>query len=409
MVERRTKGDGSLYKRKDGTWIGRVELPTLDGKRRTKTVASKDRNACMDKLKKLRRDVEDGKIAVTGKTTVAQWLDRWITDIHGPTIRPSTRVSYESCIRLYIVPAIGTKRLEKLMPQHIRDMHAHAAKTSQRAAQKSHVIIQRALKDAMNEGMVTRNVAEVVHKPRHTITYREPLTADQAKHLLRVAIDTGDVWATRWAAALLLGARQGELLGLQWDRVNLDAGTIDLSWQLQQLRQSHGCGAAKDGEYPCGRVRPGWCPQRRWDLPPGFEYKILHRSLGLTRPKTKAGYRLVPMPLPLWEMLLRHPKGHVNPHNLVWHHDDGRPIGPRDDYSNWQHALSQSGLPNAPLHVARHTTATLLLEAGVSEQVRMQILGHTSVQVTRGYAHVDQAMAREAMKALGHLLDPPIE
>ena len=88
----------------------------------------------------------------------------------------------------------------------------------------------------------------------------------------------------------------------------------------------------------------------------------------------------------------------------MWHHPDGRPLGPRDDYANWKLALEAAGLPPAPLHVARHTTATLLLEAGVSEQVRMQILGHTSVQVTRGYAHVDQSLAREAMRSLDNLL-----
>jgi integrase len=403
-MAKRTAGDGGLYKRKDGIWVGAVELPKIDGKRRTKTVSSKDRNVAMDKLKKMRRDVEDGRIAVTGKATVAQWLERWITDIHGPTIRPTTKVSYQTCIRLYIVPAIGSKRLEKLLPQDVRDMHRHASATSQRAAQKSHVILQRALSDAVNEGLIVRNVASVVHKPRHTGVQRDPLTADQAKLLLRVAINDGDVWATRWAAALLLGARQGELLGLQWNRVDLDAGLIDLSWQLQQLQQTHGCGEKTADGFPCGKVRVGFCPQRHWNLPPGFEYVVLHRSIVLTRPKTQAGYRVVPLPLPLWEMLRRMPQAETNPHGLVWHHEDGRPLGPRDDYGNWQEALTAAELPAAPLHVARHTTATLLLEAGVSEQVRMQILGHTSVQVTRGYAHVDQKLAREAMRSLDNLL-----
>ena len=354
-MPRRTSGDGSLYKRKDGMWIGSVDLPSLDGKRRKRTVSSKDRNVAIDKLRKLRREVEDGKIAVTGRTTVAAWLERWITDIHGPTIRPTTRVSYETTIRLYIVPSIGTKRLDRLTPQDIRDMHTYAGKVSPRAAQKSHVVIQRALHDAVNEGMIPRNVAEVVHKPRYVPKVRQPLTADQAKLLLRTAIDTGDPWATRWAAALLLGARQGELLGLQWDRVDLEAGVVDLSWQLQQLRQTHGCRS----DATCGRQRPGWCPDRRWDMPPDFEYQVLHRSLALTRPKTKAGYRLVPIPFPLWKMLEQQRSDFgKNPHNLVWHHPDGRPLGPREDYGNWKNILACTELPDAPLHVTRHTTAS---------------------------------------------------
>jgi integrase len=256
---------------------------------------------------------------------------------------------------------------------------------------------------------------------------REPLSAAQAKQLLRSAIDTNDAWATRWAAALLLGARQGEILGLQWSRLDLDDGIADFRWQLQQLEQAHGCGDRhSDGTWPCGKVRVGYCPCRRWDLPRGFEHQVLHRSLALTAPKTKAGTRIVPVPAPLWVMLKQyrgnygHPdrvgnrvavglgadqeSSSPNAHDLVWHHGDGRPISPRDDYDNWQTALKTAGLPPAPLHVARGTTATLLAEAGVPEDVRMQILGHVSVTAHRGYVYIDQTRTRDAMKALDQLL-----
>jgi integrase len=405
---RRTKGDGSLFQRADGTWEGRVELPAgLDGKRRYRSVSSRDRNAAIDKLKKLRRDVQDGRIAVTGSTTVGKWLDRWLEEIHGPRVRPSTRRDYETTIRLHIKPHLGAKRLDKLTPQHVRQMQT--AIKSDRCAQKAHVILQRALRDAVREGMIARNVAEVADKPRYVAHQREPLTSDQAKQLLRSAIERDDPMATRWAAALLLGARQGELLGLQWSRVDLNAGLVDLAWQLQYLQQTHGCGernaptdSASAGR-PCGRSRPGWCPQRRWDLPRGFEHKILHRSLALTRPKTKAGTRVVPIPAPLWALLERMPRDETNPHDLIWHHE-GRPIGPREDHRAWKNALKAAGLPEAPLHVARNTTATLLMEAGVPEHIRMEILGHVSIAAHRGYAYVDKSLARQAMSALDPLL-----
>jgi integrase len=395
--KRRTKGDGGFSQRANGLWVGRIELPPgPDGKRRYRSVSSRDRNVAIDRLKKLRRDVDEGRIAVTGNTTVAKWLDRWLTDIHGPRVRPTTRRDYETTIRLHINPHIGAKRLDKLTPQHVRQMHN--AIDSDRAAQKAHVVLQRALRDAVREGMVVRNVAEIADKPRYVATQREPLTAGQAKQLLRCAIDADDPMATRWAAALLLGARQGELLGLQWSRVDLDNGIVDLAWQLQQLQQVHGCGGT------CGRTRPGWCPQRHWDLPRGFEHKILHRSLALTRPKTKAGTRIVPIPAPLWALFEHHPRGGPDSHDLVWHHDDGRPISPRDDHANWKAALRAAELPEAPLHVARNTTATLLMEAGVPEQIRMTILGHTSITAHRGYAYVDKSITRQAMTALDGLL-----
>lgn len=397
LKPRRPRGDGSLFQRDDGLWVGRVELPqTVDGKRRWKKVSAKDRNQAIRKLKKLRADVDSGRIAVTSAATVQQWLQRWLNDIHKRKIRPSTHKSYDRVIRHHINPHIGQKRLDRLTPAHIR--HMHDAIESSRAAQQAHIILQRALDDAVKEGTVTRNVAKLVDKPQHVTAGRTPLSADQCKQLIRSAFDTQDPWATRWAAALLLGARQGELLGLQWSRVDLQHGIADFSWQLQYTTQAHGCGDRhSDGTWPCGRTRPGFCPQRHWDLPRGFDHHVLHRSLLITRPKTAKGTRIVPLPAPLWSALEALPRQGENPHDLVWHHNDGRPINPRDDYTNWQAALKAAGLPPAPLHVARHTTATLLLQAGVPEEIRMAILGHAGALVARQYAHVDTSLARRSM------------
>jgi integrase len=409
---RRTKGDGALYKRADGMWLGRVELPRGDGnKRRYKTVSSKDRNVAIRELKKLRSEIDAGRIPVTGSTTVQKWLEHWIEKIHGPKLRPGSKDDYARTIRLHINPHIGSRRLDKLTPAHIRNMQT--AIESSRTAQLAHIILQRALKDAVREGLLGRNVAEVTDKPRHVTQEREPLSADQAKQLLRSAVDNDDPMATRWAAAFLLGARRGEILGLQWSRVDLNTGTVDLAWQLQHLKQTHGCGKRHgDGTWPCGRQRVGYCPQAHWDLPRGFEHHILHRSLALTRPKTKSGTRSVPIPAPLWAMLEQLPRGEHNPHDLVWHTaagrrvDAGRPIHPRDDYTAWQAALKTAGLPPAPLHAARHTTASLLMAAGVDGRIIQAILGHANIITTRGYQHdtPGRALARQAMGSLDDLL-----
>lgn len=402
----RTKGDGSLFKRKDGMWIGRMELPRGgDGKRKYRYVSSKNRNEAMRKLKKLRAEVDAGKIAVTSSATVEQWLNRWLPEIHRRKLRPGTYDGYESTIRLHIIPHIGHRRLDKLTASHVLQMHD--AITSSRNAQQAHVILQKALTDAEREGMVTRNVAALVDKPEHVTAERDPLTVEQAKQLLRSAINLKDPWATRWAAALLLGARQGELLGLQWSRVDLAVGEVELSKQLQVIKPVHGCGERhSDKTWPCARKRAGNCPKRLWKLPRGFAHEQLHESLFLTPPKTKP--RIVPIPGPLWTLLeqqLNLARGLNNPHNLVWHHDDGRPVDRYTDYANWQAALAAAELPPAPLHVARHTTATLLKLAGVPEEVGMAILGHASAQVHRGYAHGNIALSRGHMdRALNALL-----
>ncbi|WP_044109730.1 tyrosine-type recombinase/integrase [Mycobacterium canetti] len=408
---RRTKGDGSLFKRNDGQWIGRVELPPFgpDGKRRYRYVSSRSFDVAAEKLRTLRHDVAEGRIAVTGNTTVAMWLDRWLTEIHADKIRPTTRRDYQTAITLHISPVIGSKRLDNLTPQHVRQMHAAVGK--RRAAVKAHVILQRALKDAVREGMITRNVAEMVDPPRYKRARRTSLSVDVAKRIIATAYASRDEsQATRWAAAFLTGARQSELLGLRWSYVDLDNGYADISWQLQQLTQVHGCGEKTDAGWPCGKKRPGWCPKRHWDLPPDFEHEICHRSLVWTRPKTEAGGRLVPVVAPLLAKLCElHTHQGINPHNLVWHYPDGRPIGPREDYKAWKQLLIDTGViapegETLSMHTARHTTASLLRAAGVDEQTRMEVLGHATVDAQRIYAHPDHTRHLEAMSNLNQLL-----
>lgn len=414
--KRRPRGEGSLYKRADGVWIGRVELPAgPDGKRRRKTVSSRSFDTASSRLRKLRNDVAEGRIAVTGNTTVAAWLERWITEVHADKIRPTTKRDYQTAITLHINPTLGRKRLDKLTVQHVRQMHAAIGK--RRAAEKAHIILKKALKDAVREGMITVNVAERVDPPRYRRTKRSSLSVDVAQRIIATAFASRDVsQGTRWAAAFLTGARQSELLGLRWSYVDLDAGYMDISWQLQQLPQVHGCGESVrspgrkgTGPFPCGRKRPGWCPQRRWDLPPDFEFEVCHRSLIWTRPKTGAGERVVPIVAPLLTKLreLYAQRTH-NPHDLVWHDDQGRPIGPREDYRSWKSLLVEAGVitedETLSMHTARHTTASILRRAGVDEQTRMEILGHATVDSQRIYAHADLSRRSSAMGTLSELM-----
>lgn len=406
---RRTKGDGGLFQRADGMWVGRVELPVgPDGVRRRRQVSSRSFATAAADLKKLRKDVEEGRIAVTGATTVEKWMARWLDEIHADKIRPTTRRDYQTAIRLHINPAIGTRRLDKLTAAHIRSMHAKIGK--RRAAVKAHVILKKALKDAMREGMVTYNAADMVDPPRYARGRRTSLSVDLAKRIIATAYASRDESeAARWAAAFLTGARQGELLGLRWSYVDLDAGLMDISWQLQSITQSHGCGDRTDAGWPCRKVRAWACPDRRWDLPPDFEHEQCHLSLLWTRPKTDAGGRVVPVVAPLLAKLreLHGSQGH-NPHGLVWHFPDGRPISPRSDHRAWTSLVRAAGVvgddETLPLHVARHTAATMLRAAGVDEQTRMELVGHSTADAQRIYAHADQSRHLEAMGNLAELL-----
>jgi integrase len=386
-------------------WVGRVELPKTGDTRRYRWATSKDRNTALAKLKKLRAEVDSGAIAVTGHTTVQKWLDRWMTDIHSKRIRPTTRYSYQSIITNNINPAIGTKRLDRLTPAHVREMHKAIGPT--RTCFLAHTILAKSLKDAMREGMVTRNVCSLVDKPTYAKKKRTELSVPVVKRILNASSDESQ--ATRWAAAFFTGARQGELLGLRWPYIDWDDGVMDVSWQLQQLPKFHGCGDPVNDVYPCGMKYAGNCPKAEWDFNPDFEYEICRGSLVWTKPKTDAGVRVVPLQNVLLERLdvLYRNQG-PNPHDLVWHHPDGRAIAPREDYRMWNELLIRAAVvekgKTLPLHTARHTTATLLRKAGVSEQDRMELLGQTDVDTQRGYAHSDLLRHKAAMDHIPALL-----
>jgi integrase len=419
MVRRRGAGDGALYKRSDGQWIGRVDVPPgPDGKRRVKSVSSKDRATAAEKLRKLQADIAVGAVVTAPATTVGDWLDYWLTNIHRSKVKPGTREDYARIIRNHIKPRIGTKKLTNLLPEDVLAMQQAISATTTRTAQVAHHIVNRAMNDAVLWKRCTQNPAAVVPTPTHSKGQRQPFTADEVRRIIKAAdeIDgdgVGPLLASRWVAAFGTGARKGEMLGLTWDRVDFGKGTIDLSWQLQQLPQKHGCGdmpVSGTASWPCGRAKAAYCPERAFDVDPGDEFIFCHRGLAWVRPKTVAGKRLTPMVPELARRLLAHREvTESGPHNLVWHHRDGRPISHKDDHELWQELLVRAGLrevggPTIDQHRTRNTTLTMLLDAGVDPHIIDSTVGHSDVSMTRGYQYVDLSLARQAFDNLSVLL-----
>lgn len=411
MARRNPYGDGGLFKRSsDNMWVGSVEIASADGKRRQKRVYAKSRNECKRKRDELRAEIQMGIMPISGSTTVFAWLDYWLAEVKKPNVRPNTYDYYEESVRLHIKPHLENRRLRHLTPEHVRSM-VNAANTPPNAM-RAHKTLKLALKDAIAEGLIRANVAEVVDRPEYVKKSRGALSAAAAKDAMRAAITleaagTGPAaLATYWSTAFLTGTRPGELVGLEWDRVDLDGGVIDLAWQLQEVDRAHGCGDPdKDGGYPCGKKRPSFCPQTRWDLPAKFEYRECRGSLLWTRPKSEAGTRIVPLVAPLIAMLEQH-QSVVGPnaHNLVWHRPDGHPIT-RDNYTeSWRLIREAAGLPKLVPYTSRHSTATLLQELGVAEETRMAIMGQSSAAAHRNYIHVSQDQSRLALGKLERLL-----
>ncbi len=409
---RRGAGSGGLYLDETrGLWTASVTLPPdpATGKRRRRVVRARERDVAAEKLKALRADLDKAGDLPTASPTLTQWLDTWLITVSAKRVRPSTQVNRQSDVRLHITPTIGRYRLDKLTPAHVIRMHdAITGKgNSSTTALRCHRLLHVALRDAQRAGKVTRNVADSDHvdAPRAAAVEVRTLTPDDAIRLLEAA--STDRHGARWATSLLTGARRGEVLGLEADRIDWAAGTITLSWQLQRLRWAHGC-TTPDRAPVCGGTRGADCPRRQFSTPAGFEKRQVHGGLHLIRPKTRTGWRVIPLVDPLATILARYQEAHPST-GLVFLDDDHLPIDPRDDGARRDGLLGRAGLDHIRMHDVRHTAATLLLVCGVDQRVVMQILGHNSAAMTMHYQHVDQTMARDAMTRFGALLTPQIE
>lgn len=341
------------------------------------------------------------------KPTVDSWLKTYLETVAPRKIDPTTVVGYRSKMRLYVSPVIGAIRLDRLKPEDLDRVYLamQRAGRADSTIRQTHRILSRALEIAYRRGMTARNVAKLIDAPTAKAVEMQSLTEAAAASILDAA--AGRRNAARWSVGLALGLRQGEALGLRWAYVDLDAGTMRVWWQLHRRPWEHGC---SDGTPTCGRRRGGNCPQRRRTLRSG-EIELAG-GLILKEPKGKSK-RSVPIPPELVAQLRRHREVQdlerqfapvYAGHDLVFAREHGAPIDPGDDWSEWKALLAAAGVPDSRVHDARHTAATLLLAQGVRLEVVQEILGHSSITVTRGYAHVASEMARDAVQRMGKAL-----
>lgn len=406
MGRRGTYGDGSIFKTNDGTWVARLELGVdLNGKRKRWQGKSRTQAGALEKLRKARAERDTTGIVTAKNLTVTQWLSHWLDAIVAPSVKPLTLKDYRQVCDNHLVPAIGAVRLDRLTPAHVRKLHADiVAARSLGTANKVHRVLRAALGDAERDGLIPRNVARLVETPAAK-GGRSALTRLEATKIIRA---TDDPMHARWMLALLTGARQGECLGLTWDHVDLERGEIDIAWQLQRLPMAHGCKQTPAGPT-CGKKRASSCPDAVLDVRTGFEYRQLDGAYCLTLPKSSAGTRVIPIADTLGDALRDHglrqlADGTPNPHGLVWCKADGAPIDKTSDGAAWAVLLERLDIQPVPLHCARHTTATLLMEDGVDVTIIQGGLGHSQATTTRSYQHSDTTMLRRALQSLADSL-----
>lgn len=375
MAKRRGKGEGTISRRSDGRWQGRVDMGRgPDGARQRKVVYGDTRAAVAKQLNSLLGRAESGELLTTSTPTVKTWLNDWFTT-HRADWRPGTQRVYRAAIDLWLVPHLGTIRLEKLKPTTIqRWVNEQSQDGAKARVGLAHVVLRSALKWAMQQRVLTYNAAALVKVPPATPRPTAPLTADQARRLLEAAADHR--LGAMVTVSLTMGLRIGEVSGLAWADVDLPARTLKVRQQVQAIGEGPVLGPLKTAA------------SRRTLALPSMVVEVLkaHRTRQREE-RLKAGQA--------WRQDA----------DLVFTMPTGRAVHPDHARHVLTDLLTAAGIGHRRFHVLRHTAATLLLMDGAPLFDVSRILGHAEISTTADtYGHLVDEMTAGAAARMDALL-----
>jgi len=373
---RRINGDGSVYKRGDGYWVGAFYARTTSGARKRVVVYGKTLQEARDRLLKAMQQARSGVPVPDESWKLGAYLEYWLEHVVKQSRRPSTYALYEMNIRLYLVPGLGTRRLNRLSVAAVQMFLNQRLEKgdSVRKVQIMRGVLSAALTRAVREELIPRNVARLVELPRYERGTIRPWTADEAKQFL-VAAQPDPLYAV-FVLLILYGLRRGESLGLRWTDVDFEAGTIQVRQQLQRV----------PGQLVLGPV------------------------------KTRAGQRDMPLldlarialeAYAAQQALYRADMGSAWPRtHLVFTTRTGRPIEPRNLVRSFRRICDTNQLRTIKVHHLRHTVASLLKDLHVPARDAQAILGHTRITTTLEiYTDTADDAKRDALTRLQGLLD----
>lgn len=396
--------------KKKGLWVSEIyDGYKPNGRPNRSRVTAKSKNECIRKAQDRYKQMVNGEYRPGRTPSVEGWMNEWLTNIAPSHRTYNVMQNYRSFSRKHIVPAIGKRKLDNLTPADIRQMHTEIKDKglSDRMVQQVHALLARALKDAVREGVIPKSPCDMMDRPQAVMQEAKSLSVVESKAVLRQAVAQDDVMSTRWITGLLTGLRQGEALGLTWDRLDLTAGTMRIDRQLDTAPVTHGCGQERGGEWPCGARWASYCDTPIIDDSGPEKIDHIVRSFVWRSPKTESSTRIVPLPKVLVDALILHRNSTWVPNRwgLVWTQTNGLPVGERTDSNRWKQLLQDAGVSPVKLHGARHTTVSLLLDLGVDPEIIRRIVGHSTIAATRGYMHADQSTLRSALESLSRELE----
>ena len=355
---RREKGGGTIRQRPDGTWEARytVGRDPGTGKQKQKSIYGKTQKEVRQKLTAVLAAIDKGIYTEPSKMTVGQWLDTWLSDYTGG-IKEQTRTQYEQVCRIHLKPSFGAVALLALKPPAIQRLYNKLIEKgrSPKTVKNVNGVFHKALQQAVLLQFIPVNPCDAVQLPKAVKPDLCVLNEEKISEFLTAI--KGSEYENILRVDLFTGLRQGEIMGLTWDRVDFEAGTILIDRQLIRERK-------KNGLYKFASTKT---EKGRKLKPAPFVMDILKevRKQQL-EDKLRAGE--------LWN------DGGFP--GLVFTNHFGQHFGRTTLTSNVSKIGESIGVPGFRFHDLRHTYAVASIRAGDDLKTISSNLGHATIAIT---------------------------
>ena len=378
-LNRRANGDGTIRKitttrnGKEYTyWQGRYTegYDACTGKQIQRSITGKTQKEVAQKLRQITAEIDAKTYVAPCKLSVAEWMAVWAQD-YLVGIKASTAYLYKRTIDLYIVPHLGHIRLDALNAHAVQHFYNELAKPSKpdaaplsaKSIKNIHGVLHKALQQAVLLNYIRYNPTTACVLPKIVKKEIHPLTDQQTAQLLNLL--KGSKYEIPLTVDLFTGLREGELLGLIWDCVDFEKGTILVNKQLRRSQR-------KGGTY---YFSPPKNNKSRTITPAPYVMKLLQaQKVQQARQRLMAG--------PAWE-----------DSGLVFTNEFGRYISYRAIFDSFKRIVKRIGLSDARIHDLRHTYAVNCIRAGDDIKTVQSNLGHATAAFTLDvYGHFTDDM-----------------
>lgn len=367
MSRRRGNNEGTIFQDKDGVWW--AQLPPDEHGRRPKRRAKTQREA-REKLRELERERAQGVNLTEKQPSVEQFAITWLENVVRRSVKASTYDSYSYVLTKYVLPHIGSLRIDKLTTPRVQKLvnDLTDADYSPSTIRNAYIRLSALLDIAVSYRLVPYNVAKGVVLPKIGSGPQRALTIHEVRALLAALGEYRNT--TAFHLLLGLGLRRGEVLGLRWADLDWEAKTIKVTQQVQVVAKKVIISSPKtEGS---GRILP---------LTNGMITRLERKRAAQEAEREALGAE--------WK-----------DHGLIFATENGTPTSPRNLNRTFDVARMRAALTGVRLHDLRHTFATLLGERGVAEGVIGALLGHVPSNITQHYARATQTAMREAVELL---------